>query len=95
MMISKEETDRVMKIVKFLKQAGFLIKAVSESIENDAKDQRSGFLGMLLGTLGTSLLESLLAEKEVIPAGEETTTAGEGEIYTSRRQGTIRAGQDF
>ena len=40
----------VMKIVKFLKQAGFLIQGVSESIEYDAKKQIGGFLGMLLGT---------------------------------------------
>ena len=85
----------VMKIVKFLKQAGFLIQGVSESIEYDAKKQIGGFLGMLLGTWGASLLGSMLADKRVIPAGEETTTAGEGGISTSRGKGTIRTGQDF
>ena len=50
---------------------------------------------MLLGTWGASLLGSMLADKRVIPAGEETTTAGEGGISTSRGKGTIRTGQDF
>ena len=41
-----------MKIVKQLKESGILIKVASEAIENKAKEQNGGFLGMLLGTLG-------------------------------------------
>ena len=41
-----------MKIVKFLGIASLLIKDVSETIQNEAKKQEFGFLGMLLGTIG-------------------------------------------
>ena len=47
----------IMKIVKPLEESGLLIKGVSETIQNEAKEQKSGFLGMLLGTLDASLLE--------------------------------------
>ena len=45
-----------MKIVKSLKDSGLLLKGVSETIQNEVKGQRRGFLSMLLGTLGASLL---------------------------------------
>ena len=50
----------IIKIVKSLKDSGLLIKGVSETIKNEAKEQKGGFPGMLLGTLGTSLLGNLL-----------------------------------
>ena len=46
-----------------------------ETIENKAKWQRLGFLGMLLGTLGASLLGSALTGRGVIRAGEGTVRA--------------------
>ena len=46
----------IMKIVKFLEESGLLIKEVSETIKNEAKEQKDWFLSMLLGTLGASLL---------------------------------------
>ena len=51
--------DHIMKIIKSLKESGLLIKGVTKTIENEAKEQRSGFLGMLLGTLGASLLGNI------------------------------------
>ena len=50
LIISKEEMNDIMKIIKSLEEAGLLIKGVSETIENEAKEQKGGFLGMLLGT---------------------------------------------
>ena len=47
--ISNEMND-IMKIIKLLEDAGVLTKGVSETIENEAKEQKGGFLGMLLGT---------------------------------------------
>ena len=47
-----------------------------ETIENKAKWQRLGFLGMLLGILGASLLGSALTGRGVIRAGEGTIRAG-------------------
>ena len=50
----------IMKIMKSLKQYGLLIKGVSKTSKNQAKEQRSGYLGMLLGELGVSSLGNLL-----------------------------------
>ena len=52
-----------MKIIKPFEESGLLIKVVSETIQNEAKKQKSGFLIMLLGTLGDSLLGNLLTGK--------------------------------
>ena len=60
LIISNKEMNDIMKIIKYLEEFGFLIKGVSETIKNKAKVQKGGFLGMLLGTLGTSLLGNLL-----------------------------------
>ena len=49
-----------MKIVKSLEESGLLVRDVSEIIKNEAKEQKGGFLGMLLGTLGARLLGNLL-----------------------------------
>ena len=79
LIISNEEMNDITKIVESLKESGLLIKDVSETIKNEAKEQKGGFLGMLLGTLGASLLGNLLTGKGTIRAGK----------------GTIRACQDF
>ena len=55
-LISDEEMNDIIKIIKSLEESGLLIKRVGETIQNEAKEQRGGFLGMLLGTLGASLL---------------------------------------
>ena len=60
----------IIKIVKSLENSGVLLKGVSETIQHEAKEQRGGFLSMLLGTLGASLLGNLLTGgKGVIRAG--------------------------
>ena len=60
LIISNDEMDDILKIVKSLEDSGVLLKGVSEKIQNEAKEQRGGFLSMLLGTLGASLLGDLL-----------------------------------
>ena len=62
LIISNDEMDDILKIVKSLEDSGVLLKGFSETIQNEAKEQRGGFLGMLLGTLGTSLLGDLLTK---------------------------------
>ena len=47
--------EDIIKIVKSLEDSGLLLKEVSKIIQNEAKEQKGGFLSMLLGTLGTSL----------------------------------------
>ena len=42
----------ILKIVTSLEDFGLLLEGVSETIKNEAKEQKGGFLGMLLGTLG-------------------------------------------
>ena len=69
----------VIILVKSLEESALLIKGVSQTIKNEAKEQKGGFLGMLLRTLDASLLRNLLKGKDTIRAGK----------------GTIRAGQDF
>ena len=80
--ISNDEMDDILKIVKSLENSGVLLKGVSETIQHEAKEQRGGFIGMLLGTLGASLLGDVLSKglsgKGVIRAGDGTIRAGYG-----------------
>ena len=68
----------IIKIVKSLKDSGLLLEGVSETIQNEAKEQKGGFLSMLLGTLGASLLGNILAGKGMNRAGEGIVKAGYG-----------------
>ena len=60
LIIFNEEMEEIMKIVKCLQDPVLLIKGVSETIKNETKEQKRGFLGLLLGTLDASLLGNLL-----------------------------------
>ena len=60
----------IMKIVKSLKESGLLVKDVRRTTKNKAKEQTRVFLGMLLGTLGSSLLGNLLTSIGTSRAGE-------------------------
>ena len=76
MIIGKsEEMNDAMIIGKSLEESCLLIKRVSETIQNEAKEQKVEFISMLLGTLGTNLLGNLLTGKITIRAGEGTITA--------------------
>ena len=68
LIISNDEMEDILKIVKFLEDSGVLLKGFSETIKNKAKKQKRGFLGILLGTLVESLLGNMLAGKGVIRA---------------------------
>ena len=81
----------IIRIVKSLEDSGFVSRVVSETIQNEAKEQKGGFLSMLLGTLGASLLENILAGKGAIAKrqGWGINRAGEGVIravYGNKRQ---------
>ena len=78
LIISNDEMDDILEIVKSLENSGLLLKGVSETIQHEAKEQRGGFLSILLGTLGASLLGDILSGKGVIRAGEGTIRAGYG-----------------
>ena len=80
--ISNDEMGDILKIVKSLEDSGVLLKCVSETIQHEAKEQRGGFLSMILGTLDASLLGDVLSKglsaKGVIRAGEGAIRAGYG-----------------
>ena len=58
-----------MKIVQALEDSNILLKGVTKTIKNETKEQKGGFLSMLLGTLGASLLRNLLSGKGIVRAG--------------------------
>ena len=60
LIISNEEMEDIMKIVKSLEDSGLLIKGVSETIKNEVKEQKGVFLGMILRNLSVSLLGNIL-----------------------------------
>ena len=71
----------IIEIVKSFEDSGLLLEGVSETIQNEAKEQKEGFLSMLLGTLSANLLGNILA--------------GKGAIVTSHERGMNRAGEGF
>ena len=56
LIISNEEMNDIMKTIKSFEESGLLIKGVSETIKNEVKEQKGGFVEMLLDTAGASLL---------------------------------------
>ena len=58
-----------MEIVRALEDSNILLKGVTKTIKNETKEQKGGFLGMLLGTLGASLLGNMLTGKGMLRAG--------------------------
>ena len=70
--------EDIVKIVKSLEDSGLLLKVVTETVQNKVKEQKGGFLGMLLGTLGASLLGDILTGKWINRAGEGIVRTGYG-----------------
>ena len=58
-----------MKIVQALEDSNVLLKGVTDTVKNETKEQKAGFLSILLGTLGASLLGNLLSGKGIARAG--------------------------
>ena len=89
LIIEQEDMKDIMKIIKALENSGILLKGLSKTIKNETKEQRGGFLSMLLGTLGASLLGNLLSGgigsvanrakgKGIMRAGDGIVRAGSG-----------------
>ena len=85
LIISNNEMEDIIKIVKSLEDSGLLLKGVTKTVQNEAKEQKGGFLSMLLGTLGVSLLGSLLSGKGIYRAGK-------GKGINRAGEGIVRAG---
>ena len=58
-----------MKIVQALEDSNILLKGITKTIQNETKEQKGGFLSMLKGTLGASILGNMLAGKSIVRAG--------------------------
>ena len=71
-----------MEIVQALEDSNILLKEVTKTIKNETKGQKGGYLSMLLGTLGATLLENLLTGKGIVRAGSGN----------KKGKGTVRAG---
>ena len=69
LIISNKEMNDIMKIAQALEDSNILLKGVTKTIKNETKEQKGGFLSMLLGTLGASLLGNLLTGKGIVRAG--------------------------
>ena len=90
LIISNDEMNDIIKIVKSLENSGVILKGVSETIQHGTKEQRGGFLSMLLSTLGASLLGDVLSKglsgKGVIRAGEGTIRTGYGSKWSALKK---------
>ena len=84
LIISNEEMNDIIKIVQALEDSNILPKGVTKTIKNETKEQKGGFLTMLLGTLGASLLENLLTGKRIVRVGSGN----------KKGKGIVRAGTE-
>ena len=84
LIISNEEINDIMKIVQALEDSNILLKGVTKTIKNETKEKKRGFLSMLWGTSGASLLGNLLA-------GKGTVRTGSG---NKKGKGIVRAGTE-
>ena len=95
LIISNEEMNDIIKTVQALEDSNVLLKGVTKTIENETKEQKGGFLSMLLGTLGASLLGNLLTGKVIERAGYGNNK-GKGIVRAGSRnnkgKGVVRAG---
>ena len=85
LVIWNSEMEDIIKIVKSLEDSGLLLKGVTETVQNEIKEQKEGFLSMLLDTLGASLLGNLLT-------GKGMYRAEKGKGINRSGKGIVRAG---
>ena len=76
LIVSNNEIEDIIKIVKYLEVSGLLLKGVTETVQNEVKERKGGFLSALLATLDASLLGDLLIGK-----GIHTTGKGKGIVW--------------
>ena len=69
LIIWNEDMNDIMKIIQASEDSNILLKGATKTIKNETKEPKGGFLNMLLGTLGASILGSLLTGKGIVRAG--------------------------
>ena len=85
LIISNNEFEDNIKIVKSLEDSGLLLEGVTETVRNEVKEQKGWFLSMLLDTIGASLLGNLLT-------GQGVNRVGNGKGMNRAGEGIVRAG---
>ena len=95
LIISNDEINDIIKIVKSLEDSGLLLKGVTETVQNEVKEQKGGFLSMLLGTLGASLSGNLLTGKGIYRAGKFKGINRAGEVIVRAGYGNNSSKMDF
>ena len=85
LIVSSDEIEGIIKIVKSLENSGLLLEGVIETVQNEVKEQKGRFLTMLLGTLGAKLLGNLLT-------GRGIYRAVKGKGINRADEGIVRAG---
>ena len=85
LIISNNEMEDIIKIVKSLEDSDLLLKGVTETVQNEVNEQKRGFLTMLLGKLGAGLLGNILT-------GWGINKAGKGRGINRAGEGIVRAG---
>ena len=75
----------LLKRVKSLEDSGLLLKGITETVQNEVKEQKGGFLSMLVDTLVVSLLGNLWTGKGIYRAGK-------GKGINRAGEGIVRAG---
>ena len=78
LIISNDDLNDLIKIATTLEEHDILLKGTTKTINNDTKKQEGGFLSMLLGTLGVSLLGNLLTGRGLYRTGKEMYRTGKG-----------------
>ena len=93
LIISNNEMEDIVKIVKSLEDSGLFLKGITETVQNEVKEQKGGFITLLLGTLGASLLGNNLAGKGVKTTRQEwgINRAGKGQGINRASQWILRA----
>ena len=83
----------IIKIIQELEDSNILLKEVTKTIKNKTKEQKRGFLSMLLGTLGASLLGNLLTGKGIVRAGSGRPSSSASQ--NNKGKGIVRAGYGY
>ena len=89
--IQNDDMDDIMQIIQALEDSGILLKGVTRSVATQTKEKKGGFLSMLLGTLGASLLGNLLSGKGVTTEQPERVKRARGMLRAG--EGMLRAGE--
>ena len=81
--ISNKDLNNIIEIAKSLGESSLLLKGVGETVENEVKEQKGRFLGMLAATLASGLLRNMKSGEVVMRQGEGTFRAGQNILLVS------------